>query len=76
MLYGSGSGHLKTVLVEVKRVYCLTMATLGHTEMSEAEETERVNPFNPIPAPGFDMETRLQFWLFDPQSAASCRKTG
>jgi hypothetical protein len=43
------------------------MARLDHTEMSNVQETERINPFNPIPAPGFDMETPLQFRLFDPQ---------
>ncbi|WP_433985304.1 CGNR zinc finger domain-containing protein [Tunturiibacter empetritectus] len=35
--------------------------------MSDTQEAERINPFHPIPAPGFDMETPLQFRLFDPQ---------
>jgi hypothetical protein len=36
---------LKTVSVGAKRVYCLIM---GHAEMSDAQETERINPFHPI----------------------------
>lgn len=58
---------MKTVSAESEWAYCLIMASLDHTEMSDAQETERINPFNPIPAPGFNMETPLQFRLFDPQ---------
>ncbi len=58
---------MKTVSVDVECGYCLDMTRLDHTEASAKQEIERTNPFNLLHAPGFDMETPLQFRLFDPQ---------
>jgi hypothetical protein len=43
------------------------MNNQGESEISDMQQSERVNPFSPFGAPGFDMKMPLQFRLFDPQ---------